>query len=119
MVKRQEEVLVDDVDGSPADETINFTINGDEYEIDLSGPNAARFRATWAPWLSKARKVVRRRRRSMVSARGSGVVTDPKKVRGWAREVGLPVNEKGYPQVSVELEYLRAWVKGDVPRKFS
>jgi len=49
-------VLEDDLDGGPADETVQFGIDGTEYEIDLSTENAAAFRAQLAPYIERARK---------------------------------------------------------------
>ena len=36
--------LVDDLDGEAADETVEFGIDGKNYEIDLSKENAGRLR---------------------------------------------------------------------------
>jgi len=36
--------LTDDLDGSPADETVSFAFEGPSYEIDLSDPHAAELR---------------------------------------------------------------------------
>ena len=40
----QKVVLIDDLDGSEGEETLRYTVDGQEYEIDLSGKNAAKFR---------------------------------------------------------------------------
>jgi hypothetical protein len=37
-------MLIDDIDGGEADETITFALDGTQYEIDLSGKNAAKMR---------------------------------------------------------------------------
>jgi Lsr2 len=39
----QRVVLTDDLDGTEATQTITFTIDGQEYEIDLSDENVQRF----------------------------------------------------------------------------
>jgi Lsr2 len=36
--------LIDDIDGSEADETVSFVFDGISYEIDLSNRNAEQFR---------------------------------------------------------------------------
>src|SRR6266498_268653 len=46
--------LEDDLDGSPADETVRFAIGGTEYEIDLSKKNAKTFRKGLAPFTEHA-----------------------------------------------------------------
>lgn len=38
-------MLIDDIDGTDAAETIAFTIDGVSYEIDLSADNAVKFRS--------------------------------------------------------------------------
>jgi Lsr2 len=43
----QRVVRTDDLDGSEAAETITYTVNGQDYEIDLSEENAQRFYDTF------------------------------------------------------------------------
>lgn len=52
--------LTDDLDGSEAEETVAFSVDGKAYEIDLSAANAAAFRKDLDKYLSKARPVGRR-----------------------------------------------------------
>jgi hypothetical protein len=40
MVRKVETTLVDDMTGDAADETVSFSLDGIEYEIDLSENNA-------------------------------------------------------------------------------
>ena len=47
-------VLVDDLDGGPADETVTFSLDGVSYEIDLTHDNAAALRDA----LQNAKRVV-------------------------------------------------------------
>jgi hypothetical protein len=42
----QKVILIDDLDGSEGAETITYTVDGVQYEIDLSEKNAKRFRST-------------------------------------------------------------------------
>jgi len=51
--------LIDDLDGSEADETITYSLGDQEYEIDLSEENAAEFRETLQPYIDKSRPVER------------------------------------------------------------
>ncbi len=60
--------LVDDVDGSVAQETVTFSIDGVAHEIDLNAENADRLRATFAPYVAAARRVGGRRVRSAPAA---------------------------------------------------
>jgi nucleoid-associated protein Lsr2 len=49
--------LTDDLDGSDADETVHFSLDGKSYEIDVSAANATRLRDAFKPFLDKARPV--------------------------------------------------------------
>jgi len=48
--------LVDDIDGSPASETVFFSLGGRHYDIDLSAENAAKLRAGLASFVAAARR---------------------------------------------------------------
>lgn len=49
--------LVDDLDGTDAEETVKFSLDGIVYEIDLSAANAARLREIFAPYVEVGAKV--------------------------------------------------------------
>ena len=49
--------LTDDIDGSDADETIRFSLDGASYEIDLNASNAARLRDALSPFIESGRTV--------------------------------------------------------------
>ena len=51
----------DDLDGSPAADTVRFGIDGVEYEIDLSQQNKAAFADVMALYVGHARKVRKRK----------------------------------------------------------
>ena len=57
MASRTIVLLEDDVDGSKADETIEFGIDGTTYAIDLSDSNAKKLRGALDGYINKARKV--------------------------------------------------------------
>lgn len=52
-------ILADDLDGSEATQTLNYTVDGQEYEIDLSEENAEKLRTTLAPRLPTSMQVVK------------------------------------------------------------
>lgn len=93
MAQRVEVVLVDDLDGGPADETVQFGLDGVSYEIDLTAQNAQALRDAVAVWVGHARRVGGRKAAGKVSRRSSGSQTA--QIRAWAREQGLPVNDRG------------------------
>jgi hypothetical protein len=49
--------LTDDFDGSDADETISFSVDGRTYEIDVNAANAGRLRDALKPFIEKGRAV--------------------------------------------------------------
>jgi hypothetical protein len=54
--KRQSKVLlVDDLDGTLAHETVHFEIDGKHYEIDLSAKNAEELRRALDPYIDLAK----------------------------------------------------------------
>ena len=57
MAQKVTVALEDDLTGGPADETVRFSVEGTDYEIDLSAKNAAAFRKQLAPFVEHARKV--------------------------------------------------------------
>src|SRR5689334_12307062 len=59
MVRRVQVHLTGDLDGSSADETVMFGLDGPAYEIDLSKKNAAKLRATLTSYIDAGRKAGR------------------------------------------------------------
>ena len=57
----QKIVLIDDLDGSEGSETLTYTVNGQDYEIDLSEANVKKFHDVLAPFITSSRSVDRRR----------------------------------------------------------
>jgi hypothetical protein len=114
MAKRVTESLVDDLDGSEAAETLRFSIDGADYEIDLSENNASEFHDAFAPYISAARRVGGRQGRgggrggSRGSSGSNGSSPDPKQVREWAKSQGLDVNPRGRVPKSLIEQYQAA-----------
>jgi hypothetical protein len=92
MAQKVQVVLIDDIDGGPADETLRFALDGTTYDIDLSSANAARLRAALAEFVGHARKVSARPTARRSRGRASGRSAE---IRAWAKEQGLAVNERG------------------------
>jgi Lsr2 len=55
MARRAVIELADDLDNTPAAETVTFGLDGTQFEIDLSQNNAAKLREAVAPYVSVAR----------------------------------------------------------------
>src|SRR3954463_10222525 len=97
-------VLVDDIDGSDAEETVSFALDGKEYEIDLSAKNAAKLRDAVAPYVGHARRAAGRRR----GARGAAGGPSPADIRAWARDNGFDVPDRGRVSSEVRDAYTAA-----------
>ena len=97
MAKQTTVTLVDDLDGSVADEQVEFAMDGKSYEIDLSATNSARLRETLAPFVSAARRTGGRRRSggAVATARPSTDREQNQAIREWAKKKGLNVSERG------------------------
>ena len=102
--------LVDDIDGSNASETVTFGLDRRQYEMDLSTRNAAKLRAALAPFVASARPSSgRRRSRDGSTTRKSA--TDRERtaaIRGWAREHGHKVADRGRIPAAVIDAYEKA-----------
>ena len=58
MAQKVQTLLVDDLDGGEAGETVQFALDGTSYEIDLSAGHAAELRSALARYADAARKAV-------------------------------------------------------------
>jgi len=90
--------LVDDLDGSASEDvtTVTFSLDGVEYEIDLSEPNANTLRSTLDDFVGAARRTGGRIKRGV--ARSTHSTADQertKAIRAWANENGYDLAERG------------------------
>jgi hypothetical protein len=100
-------VLLDDLDGSEASETIYFSLDSKKYEIDLNDQHADELRAALGRFTQAARKTsTGRSRPAGRKSRGSGV--DTKAVRLWALDKGFQVNTRGRVQSEIMEKYQAA-----------
>ena len=84
-------ILEDDLDGTKADETVEFGLDGAAYAIDLSEDNAKKLRGALDGYVSKARKVSGRRS----SSRKASSSIDNRAVRRWAEANGIELSKRG------------------------
>ena len=102
MAQKVQVLLVDDVDGGTADETVTFGLDGVSYEIDLTAANAAKLRDVIGTWVGSARKVGRTGRATRRRAVGSG---DAQAIRDWAKANGYEVSGRGRISAQVRAAY--------------
>jgi len=109
MAQKVNIVLVDDLDGSEATETVTFGLDGTTYEIDLNDKNAATLRDALSGYVGHARKVGRapsRGRKAAAATSGDGA--SAKEIRDWARSNGYDVPERGRVSADVREAYAKA-----------
>jgi hypothetical protein len=94
--------LVDDLDGDKADETVEFGLDGKNYEIDLSSSNADKLRDALAGYVAAARRPGGRRRSGGGGAAAAAANRRPsvdreqnQAIRDWARKRGMKVSDRG------------------------
>lgn len=92
--------LIDDLDGDKAEETVEFGLDGKNYEIDLSSSNASQLRDALADFVAAARRPGGRRRSggAAVAAAARRPAVDREQnqaIRDWARKRGMKVSDRG------------------------
>ena len=96
MAQKIQTLFIDDLDGSEAEGTIRFGLDGTEYEIDLNAEHAQALRDALARYVRAARRAgggARRPARGGRRASAGGV--DSTEVREWAKAQGIDVKDRG------------------------
>jgi hypothetical protein len=107
MAQKVQVILTDDLDGSEADETVTFALDGVSYEIDLSEANAEALREALAAYAHAARRTGGRstRRASVAKPRPADERVDLSELRAWARDNGFQVSDRGRVSGEVRTAY--------------
>lgn len=99
MAKKIVHQLVDDLDGTVLEpgegRTVTFALDGKTYEIDLKEENAEKVQEALAPFIAAGRRTMTSIARPQRARRKSGGGRDLQAVRGWARENGFEVSDRG------------------------
>ena len=97
MAQKIQTLFIDDIDGSAAEGTVRFGLDGTEYEIDLNAGHAQDLRDALARYVGAARRVGGAARRPARSggrgASANGLNTT--EVREWAKAQGIDVKDRG------------------------
>lgn len=94
MAQKVNIVLVDDIDGSEATQTVAFGLDGASYEIDLNDGHAAELREALATYVAHGRKVSAGRRGRSTAAKAN-LGASAREIRDWARSNGHDVPDRG------------------------
>jgi hypothetical protein len=112
MAQRVNVVLVDDLDGSDAVETVSFALDGVDYEIDLNEQHASDLRNALSLYVGHGRRTGGRRRTSAGGSKRSSASSSggpsAAEIRAWARENGYDVPERGRVSADVREAYAAA-----------
>lgn len=83
--------LSDDLDGTAAQHTVRFSLEGSTYEIDLNSSNRDKLVAAMAPFAAAGRRV----RGNGTAATNTQAPVDSRAVREWARVNNVQVPPRG------------------------
>ncbi|WP_030386536.1 histone-like nucleoid-structuring protein Lsr2 [Streptomyces sp. NRRL S-241] len=111
MAQKVQVLLVDDIDGGEADETLTFALDGKTYEIDLSTDKAEKLRAALAPYVKGGRRTGGRA--SSAGSRGKATASSTdgpsaEELRTWAQQNGYEVKERGRVPAPIREAYAAA-----------
>jgi nucleoid-associated protein Lsr2 len=107
MAKKIVTLLTDDLDGSEADGTIEFGLDGVTYTIDLSEKNAGKLRKALDPYLTVASRISRSTANGRIAARST--IAAPTRadrdqnqaIREWATRNGYQLSGRGRIPASI------------------
>ena len=115
MAKQVVTLLTDDLDGSEADRTVEFGLDGVNYTIDLSEKNTGKLRKALEPYIAAGTRAgrgpvdrrggARGRVRAMA---GRSSREQNQAVREWAAKNGYEVSERGRIPASVVEAFVKA-----------
>jgi Lsr2 len=108
MAQRVQIMLVDDIDGTEAVETVSFSFDGVDYEIDLTAANAKKLRSDLAAWVGHARRLGGRKSSRKAGATAGQRRSDLSSVREWARKNGHEVSDRGRISAGILAAYDKA-----------
>ena len=96
MAQKVQTLFIDDLDGSEAEGTVRFGLDGVHYEIDLNQAHAKELRDTLARYTAAARKASGATRRPATNpGRATAKKPNMTEVRDWAKANGLDVKDRG------------------------
>lgn len=98
MAQKVQTLFIDDLDGSDAEGTVRFALDGAEYEIDLNAEHAKELRDALARYVGAARRAGGAPKRPAArssSRRASANGVNTTEVREWAKSQGIDVKDRG------------------------
>jgi hypothetical protein len=105
MAQKVSVLIVDDIDGSEADETVPFGLDGTHYEIDLNSRHAQDLREQLERYVKAARKATQSAGQPARVRRTTANDSKNKEIRIWAKERGLEINDRGRIPADIVTRY--------------
>ncbi|MFE9139632.1 Lsr2 family protein [Streptomyces sp. NPDC007355] len=106
MAQKHVTIFIDDLTGEETSEgsTHTFSLNGVNYEIDLSPDSYDQMLEAFGPYLKAGRKTSRNKRASK-AIRNRSDEPSTAQIREWAKANGHDVNERGRISSKVQAAY--------------
>jgi|ERR1700722_13865040 hypothetical protein len=108
MAQKIQTRFIDDLDGSDAEGTVRFGLDGTSYEIDLSAAHAKALRKAAQKYIDAGRKVTPARRPGRSYRRATNGDASPTAVREWAKAQGIEVKDRGRVSSDVVVKFQAA-----------
>ena len=109
VAQKVQTLLIDDLDGSAAEGTVRFGLDGTEYEIDLNAEHAQQLRDTLAAYVRAGRRVSGGSRRpARGGRRGAASRPNTTEVREWAKAQGIEVKDRGRAPAELVVKFKAA-----------
>ncbi|MET4096972.1 Lsr2 family protein [Arthrobacter sp. UYCu712] len=99
--------LIDDLSGEDAEETVRFSVDGADYEIDLTADHAEELRAALAEYISNGRRL----RGPSASRAGTSAPMsrdETRRIRDWANSNGYTPSSRGRIRQDIQQAYAAA-----------
>ena len=109
MAQKIQTLFIDDLDGSAAEGTVRFGLDGTEYEIDLNDEHVRELRGALARYVGAARRAggaARLPARTGRRAPAGGLNTT--EVREWAKAQGIEVKDRGRVPAELVVQFKAA-----------
>jgi hypothetical protein len=106
LAQKIQTLFVDDIDGSEAEGTVRFGLDGANYEIDLSVVHSEELHKALAPCIAHARKTSATRHAARGRRIASAISTHM--VREWAKEQGIEIKDRGRVPADIVEKYRQA-----------
>lgn len=98
--------FTDDLDGSDAAETISFSFERKNYEIDLNEGHAEEFRSAMQKYIKAARSTDKSKAQPK-TVKKTGAISS-KDIRAWAETQNIEMNPRGRLKQEVVDQYMAA-----------